>query len=190
MAASPQPKLTPAEYFALDDASELPVEYADGVALAMSGGTLNHSVLIFAVGRELSNSLKGKPCVVSGNTLRLQVPGGKSYLYPDVMVICGGAQMAEGAKNTITNPTVIVEVLSGSTERWDRIGKFAKYRTIPSVREYILVAQDEMLIEWYTRRENGEWVYHVATGPDEALHLESLAITVPLPAIYENIELA
>ena len=190
MAASPQPQLSPAEYFALDEASELPVEYADGVALAMSGGTLNHSFLIAASARELSNALRGKPCNVSVSTLRLQIPGGTAYLYPDAMVICGGAQLAQAAKDTITNPTVIVEVLSGSTERWDRIGKFARYRTIPSVREYVLVAQDEMLIEWYTRRENGEWVYHVATGPDEALHLESLAITIPLPAIYQNIELA
>jgi Uma2 family endonuclease len=190
MAAHPQPNLTLAEYFALDDAAELPVEYADGMALAMSGGTLNHSVLIMAMGRRLSNALDGKPCVVSGNTLRLQIPGGTEYLYPDVMVICGGAQMAEGANNTVTNPTVIVEVLSGSTERWDRIGKFAKYRKVPSLREYVLVAQDEMLIEWYTRRDNGEWVYQVATGPDEVCHLSSIDISLPLADIYSKIDLA
>ena len=190
MAAHPQPKLTPAEYFALDEASELPVEYADGVAIAMSGGTLNHSVLIMAAGRELSLALKGKPCVVVGNTLRLQTPGGKGYLYPDVMVICGGAQMAEDARNTVTNPTVIVEVLSGSTERWDRIGKFAKCRTVSSLRDYVLVAQDELLIEWYSRRGDGEWLYHVATGPEESLTLESLDVSIPLAAIYENIDLS
>lgn len=190
MAAHPQPKLTPAEYFALDEASELPVEYADGVAIAMSGGTLNHSVLIMAIGRRLSNALEGKPCVVVGNTLRLQTPGEKGYLYPDVMAICGGAQMAEDAKNTVTNPTVIVEVLSGSTERWDRGGKFAKYRTVSSLREYVLVAQDDMVIEWYSLQGDGKWLYQVATGSESTLTLESLDVRIPLSAIYENLNLS
>ena len=90
----------------------------------------------------------------------------------------------------ITNPTVIVEVLSDSTERWDRVGKFARYRQVNSLREYVLVAQDEMTIEWYTRRDDGEWVYRVATGLEGTIQLLSCDVTLNLAEIYNKIDLA
>ena len=190
MAASPPPKLTPAEYLALDRVSDVRYEYADGLAVAMSGGTLNHAALIQAMGREMSIALRGRPCQVTVAALRLQVAAASSYLYPDVMAICGAPAFADGQKDMVSNPTVVVEVLSGSTERWDRTGKFAKYRAVPTIQEYVLVSQNEMLIEWYTRRENGEWVYRTATGPDGICHLESLEIDLSLAEIYRGIDLA
>ena len=189
MAASPQPTLSPADYLAIDRASETRHEYADGLMVAMSGGTANHSFLIQAMGRELSLALRDRPCNVSVATLRLQIASGRSHLYPDAMVICGPLHFPEGQRDMITNPTVIVEVLSDSTERWDRVGKFARYRQVDSLREYVLVAQDEMSIEWYTRRDDGEWVYHAATGPDGALHLHSLDVTLALAEIYSKLDL-
>jgi len=190
MAASPTPKLTPAEYLALDRASDVRYEYADGLAVAMSGGTGAHSFLILAAGRELSIALRARSCNVGVASLRLQVDDGAAYFYPDVMVLCGPIRYADDTRDTVLNPTVVVEVLSGSTERWDRTGKFAKYRAVPSIREYVLVSQNEMLIEWYTRRENGEWVYRTATGPDGVCRLESLEIDLSLAEIYRGIDLA
>ena len=190
MVASHQPKLSPSDYLAVDRAAEFRHEYVDGLLIEMSGGTANHSFLIQAMGRELAIALRGRPCNVSVATLRLQIVRGSSYLYPDAMVICGGLQYAEEHKDIIINPTVIVEVLSDSTERWDRAGKFAKYRLVPTLREYVLVSQDEMCIEWYTRRDGGEWIYRDATGPEAVCHLESLKIDLLLAEVYSQIELA
>lgn len=174
----------------MDRAAEIRHEYVDGLMVAMSGGTANHSFLIQAIGRELATALRERPCNVSVATLRLQIASANSYLYPDAMVICGPLQFVGGQKDMITNPTVIVEVLSGSTERWDRVGKFARYRLVPALREYLLVSQDDQCIEWYTRREDGEWVYHAATGPDAVCHLASLDIDLPLADVYRKIDLA
>jgi Uma2 family endonuclease len=190
MSASAQPTLSPAEYLVLDRAAETRHEYSDGLLVAMSGGTGRHSLLIGEVSRLLGNVLADRSCAVSVTELRLQVAHGAAYLFPDIMVICGAFQYSDGPKDTVTNPTVIVEVLSGSTERWDRVGKFACYRQVPSLREYILVSQDEICIEWYTRHDDGEWVYHAATGPEEVCHLTSLDINLPLADVYRKIDLA
>ena len=190
MSASAQPRLSPTEYLAFDRAEETRYEYVDGLIVAMSGGTANHSFLIQAMGRELAVALRERPCNVSVATLRLQVASGSAYLYPDAMVICGPLQFAEGQKDMIVNPTVVVEVLSGSNERWDRVGKFARYRLVPTLREYILVSQEELCIEWYTRNDNGQWVYHVANGPEGVCHLESLNVDLSVAEVYRKIDLA
>ena len=190
MVASPQPKLSPSDYLAVDRAAEFRHEYVDGLLIAMSGGTGRHSLLIGAFSRLLGNALIGGQCAVSVTELRLQVAQGGAYLFPDIMVICGGFQYSDGPKDTVINPTVIVEVLSDSTERWDRAGKFAKYRLVPTLREYVLVSQDEMCIEWYTRRDGGEWIYRDATGPEAVCHLESLKVDLLLAEVYSQIDLA
>ncbi|MFN0104410.1 MAG: Uma2 family endonuclease [Bryobacteraceae bacterium] len=190
MAASTQTKLSPAEYLALDRASDLRHEYVDGLMVAMSGGTGRHSLLIGSFSRLLGNALFDRQCAVSVTELRLQVTQGGAYLYPDIMVICGSFQYADSTEDIVLNPTVIVEVLSDSTERWDRNGKFAKYMLVPTLREYVLVSQDKMCIEWFTRRDNGEWVPHAANGPEAVCRLESLDIALPLAEVYRRIELA
>ncbi len=191
MSASAQPRLSPTEYLAFDRADdETRHEYVDGLMVAMAGGTGRHSLLIGAFSRLLGNALKGGKCAVSVTELRLQVAQGAAYLFPDIMVICGGFQYSDAPKDTVLNPTVIVEVLSGSTERWDRVGKFTRYRLVPTLREYVLVSQDEMCIERYTRNEHGEWVYHVDTGLEGACHLESLNIDIPLAEVYLQIDQA
>jgi len=189
MAANPVPSLTPAEYLALDRASDVRHEYTGGQMYAMSGGTMHHAVLINEVGRALGNALEGRSCVVPVANLRLQIAGGSAYLYPDVMVICGAPQYVDGHRDMIRNPTVIVEVLSDSTERWDRTGKFAHYRRIPSLREYVLVSQNEPIVDWFTLRDNGEWVYRQAAGLDAQCQLDSLGISISLEQLYRRIEL-
>jgi Uma2 family endonuclease len=119
----------------------------------------------------------------------LQVAQGAAYLFPDLMAICRGFQYADGPKDTLTNPTVIVEVLSDFTERSDREGKSARYRQVDPLREYVLFAQDEMSIKCYTRRrDDGEWGYHAASGLDGTLHLYSLNVSLPLAEIYSKID--
>jgi len=157
--------------------------------VAMSGGTGNHSLLIAKVAHLLLVGLGDRRCNVTVSDLRLQVAPGESYFYPDVMVLCPHLQYVDDRKDTVMNPTLIVEVLSNSTERWDRVGKFTQYRRLASLKEYVLVTQDEMLIEWYTLRDNGEWVYREAHGPDAHCRLDSLDISISLAAVYAGIEI-
>jgi Uma2 family endonuclease len=101
------------------------------------------------------------------------------------MVIC--EDDATGTRDMVTNPVLVVEVLSPSSERWDRVGKFTQYRRVNGLREYVLVSQDEMLVEWYTRRDNDDWVYRQAAGPDAICHLEQLAVDIPVANLYRKI---
>ena len=190
MAAPTPAKITPAEYLEFDRNSEIRHEYIDGRMVAMSGGTGVHSILSTELARHVGNALEGRPCAVTTSDLKLEAVPGEAYFYPDVMVTCGSLQYVSGHTDMITNPVVIVEVLSGSTERWDRTHKFQKYRRIPTLRDYVLVSQSEMLVEWYTRHENGDWVYHSAIGPEGLCRLASLSIEIPLAAIYAKTALA
>ena len=157
--------------------------------VALSGGTSSHSFLIANVAFEIKLALNSRSCNVSVSDLRLQVASGESCFYPDIMVLCPQARHLDDRKDTVTNPTLIVEVLSNSTERWDRVGKFTQYRRLASLKEYVLVAQDEMRIEWYTLRDNGEWVYREAHGPEAHCHLDSLNLSIALAAVYSGIEI-
>ena len=156
MAAPATSRITPAEYLERDRAAEIRHEYIDGRMVAMSGGTGFHAILSSEVNRHLGNALEGRPCAVTTSDLKLEAVPGEAYFYPDVMVTCGSLQYVSGHTDMITNPVVIVEVLSDSTERWDRTHKFHKYRQIPTLRDYVLVSQSEMLVERYTRHENGD----------------------------------
>jgi Uma2 family endonuclease len=188
MSARQLPYISPEEYLAADRAAEFRSEYIDGQVFAMSGGSRNHSFLIAGIARELGNLLQDRPCNVSVTELRLQVAPEGAYLYPDVMVVCEDDQT--GVRDMITNPTLVVEVLSPSTERWDRVRKFEQYRRLKDLREYLLVSQDEMRIEWYTRDDNGKWFYRQASGPDGICSLEQLGVEIPLAAVYHKIQLS
>ena len=154
MGANPALKMTAAEYLAMDRAAPFKSEFVNGEVFAMSGGLPAHGQLISRFGHELETALEDGPCVVTVAEVRLQVAE-DTYVYPDVMVICGGFVLADGHRDVITNPSVVVEELSEPTERWDRGGKFAQYRRVASLQEYVLVSQDAMRVEWYTRRADG-----------------------------------
>ena len=186
MPAREIPKMTPAEYLAADRAADHRSEYVDGEMFAMSGGSRVHAALISRVAHELESALEDSPCVVTVSDLRLQVAPEGAYLYPDVIVTCGFAD-ADPA-DIVSNPAVVVEVLSPSTERWDRVGKFAQYRRIASLREYVLVSQEEARIEWYTRRDDGAWVYGEVSGLDGVCRLEILGVSLSLGRIYRKVE--
>ena len=151
-----------------------------------AAGLLPHAQLILGAGRELADALEDGPCNVTVTELRLQVAAQETYVYPDVMVVCGAPEFVEGLRDMIANPSVVVEVLPESTEAWDRGGKFAQYRRVASLREYVPVSEDAMRVEWFTREEDGRWSYREAVGPDGVVRLDELGVTLALGRIYRQ----
>jgi Uma2 family endonuclease len=185
MATAALTRYTPEEYLALDRMAEFKSEYVDGRIVAMTGGSWDHSAIISDLGGEIRARVRGRPCATHGGTLRVKVGSGR-YVYPDLLVVCGTPRLEDGVHDTLLNPTLIIEVLSPSTELYDRGEKFAHYRTIESLMEYVLVAQDRMAVERYTRRGD-LWAY-AAIGPEDGtLVLESIGCEIPLDAIYEHV---
>ena len=187
MAANAIPRVTAEEYLTADRAASFRSEFVNGEVFAMSGGRLAHAQLISRIGRELEDALEDGPCIVTVADMRLQIVAGESYVYPDVMVVCGEPAFAEGHRDILTNPSVVVEVLSESTEKWDRGGKFAQYRRVAGLREYVLVSQDAMRVEWFTREGDGAWTYREAVGPEGVVRLEGVGVSLDLGRIYRKV---
>ena len=184
VAASSKGRGTFAEYLALDAANELKHEYVGGVVYAMGGGSPEHARLAMAVGRELGVQLAGKRCAVYSSDLRVRVLATGLATYPDVTVVCGALETDPEDPHGATNPTVIVEVLSPSTEKHDREAKYAHYRRIPSLQAYVLVSQDEQLVEVFTRNADESWTLRdVRTG---VARLDAIGCTLDLGAIYAS----
>lgn len=175
------------EYLAIERSASTKSEFYDGEMFAMAGGTALHSLIGTNVAGEFRNKLRGKHCVPYNADLRIQVQATGLFTYPDLSVICGPLQFAD-ADDTVTNPSVLVEVLSPSTEAYDRGQKFLQYRQIPSLREYLLVSQHEPLLELFVRQDNNLWSLREAAGLDARLEIPSLEITVSLAEIYANVD--
>jgi Uma2 family endonuclease len=186
--AEPIKRLTESEYLDLERVAEFKSEFFDGEMFAMSGGTPLHSQIATNLAREFGNKLKTCPCVPYNSDLRLKVEATGLLTYPDLSVVCHPLQFAAGTDDTVTNPTVIVEVLSDSTEAYDRGKKFENYRQMPSLREYLLVSQKEPRIEQFLRQENGQWLLREAAGLDAALALPSLNVTISLDEVFAGVE--
>jgi Uma2 family endonuclease len=186
--ATPKPKLyTRPEYLALERAAETKSEYADGVILAMTGGTRAHSLIIGNIVRRLGNQLDGRPCEVHPNDLRVRIEAENRYVYPDVVVVCGEPDLEDDHQDTLLNPTLVVEVLSPSSEAYDRGRKFGAYRTIPSLRDYLLVAQDEPRAERFSRSDGGLWTLRETVGLDGAVELPAIDCVLPMREIYDRV---
>lgn len=179
-------RMTSEEYLAFERASEQKHEYADGEIFPVSGGTREHSLIGQNLARELGNALLERPCEVHGSDMRIKVVATGRYFYPDVSVVCGEPRFEDEARDTVLNPKVIVEVLSDSTERYDRGDKFASYRTIESLKDYVLASQTRPLIEHYQRSPDGTWVFR-ALGPGERLVLASLGCEVAVDRAYVKV---
>jgi len=172
------------EYLALDEASNVKLEYYAGDIYAMAGGTPEHAALCLQVGSSLNVQLEGKPCRVYGSDLRIRVLATGLATYPDVSVVCGPLERDPEGKNTVLNPKLVAEVLSPSTADYDRGEKREHYQQIPSLLEIVLVAHDRRQIEVYRRTGDG-WSRHQA-GPGEAISLESIACRLEVDALYER----
>ena len=167
MSTLAQQYYTPEEYLALERKAEYKSEYINGEIYAMSGASRAHILITVNLTRELSTQLRGRPCEVYASDMRVKVSPTGMYTYPDVAAVCGEARFEDGQVDTLTNPSVIIEVLSPSTEAYDRGEKFAHYRKLQSLAEYVLVAQDKMRVEHFARHgERGEqWVLTEISDP-------------------------
>jgi len=185
---APDAPVTPEAYLALEAAAEFKSEYAGGEVFAMAGGSPAHSQLAFNLGTLLGPALRASPCRGYNADLRIRVPETDLYTYPDLTIVCGEPEFDPRDPHTIVNPTLIVEVLSPSTEAWDRGGKFAHYRRLPSLQEYLLVCQDRPHIDQFVR-QGEQWVLTEVSGPEGILRLHRLEESLPLAEIYDRVEL-
>lgn len=190
MSAMPKPEpTTEAEYLALEIASEHRHEFIDGEIRAMVGASEPHSAIASSLSFLLYSGLRDKPCRVYQGDMRVRISAAGNYVYPDLVVVCGEAQFQEDEGSaTLLNPTLIVEVLSPSTEAVDRGSKFHNYQMLPSVQDYVLVAQATPRLECFSRGASGTWVLTPAEGLDAAMTLPSVGLTLALAEVYEQVE--
>jgi Uma2 family endonuclease len=180
-----KPTMTYAEYFAFEDKSTERHEFLNGEVFAMGGGTIEHARLIAGVSAALSNALRDRPCGVYSSELRIRIRATGLTTYPDVSVVCSKAEIDSEDPHAIVNPTLVVEVLSDSTEAYDRGEKAAHYRHLPSLREYVLVSQHRPRIEVYRKNEAGRWeLYEYESG--SRAELESVGCTLSVDEVYRD----
>jgi Uma2 family endonuclease len=180
-------RLTEADYLEIERAAEFKSEFYDGEIFAMAGGTLRHSLIATNLAREFGNRLKGGHCVPFNSDLRVKIVATGLFTYPDLSVICGPAEFVPGTDDTVINPTVLVEVLSDSTEAYDRGKKFEHYRQLESLREYLLVNQKDPRIEQFLRQPDGRWLLNEVAGLDGTLGVPSLQITISLAEVFAQL---
>ncbi len=186
MASLPTPRITEEEYLQIERAADYKSEFADGEMFAMSGGTLSHSQLALNWGFELKLRLRGRECFVYNSDARIRTPRSGSYVYPDVSVVCGQPKTHQSSDDILTNPIVVIEVLSPSTEGYDRGKKFGLYREIESLQDYILVHTDSIHVEHFSRQP-GSWLYRECEGVESIVSIASIGCDVRLGDAYEGI---
>ncbi len=185
MVANAQKKWTVEEYLAFERASEEKHEYYAGEIFAMSGASRRHNLIVMNTGTTLNSQLAQRSFEVYPSDMRVKVNAIK-YTYPDVSVVCDEPRFADGEFDTLLNPIVIIEVLSDSTENYDRGKKFEHYRTLESLQEYVLIAQDEIHAEHYVRAA-GKWILTEAKTIDAIVELSSVDCTLALADIYRKV---
>jgi Uma2 family endonuclease len=186
---APERRVTPAEYLAAEWASVQKHEYVRGHVYAMAGATPKHNLVCGNVIGALRDLLRARPCVVLPSDQHVYVEATELGTYPDATVLCGAPRNHRDFPRSVTNPTILVEVLSPSTEAYDRGAKFRHYRRLESLREYVLVATDGIAVDHYRREADGTWRLFAYSGRDATMRLESVDVAVPLAEIYEKIEL-
>ena len=186
-----QAYFTPEEYITLErkaipDAETVRSEYMNGKIIAMSGASFAHNLITGNISGELRNRLKGTECLAFANEMRVSIPSVKSYFYPDAGVVCEEPRFEDDVFDTLLNPIVVVEVLSPSTEAYDRGDKFAHYRQLQSLQEYVLVSQDKVRVDHYVRHTT-KWILTDFQTLEQHLPLTSIQYELPLQEIYENV---
>jgi Uma2 family endonuclease len=181
--------VSPEEYLRLERQSEYKSEYVNGEVFAMTGASHKHNLVAGNIFGELRQQLKGRQCEAYVGDMRVKVTATGLYTYPDVVVVCGEPKFEDEYVDTLLNPTLLVEVLSQSTERYDRIAKSSYYRTLDSLAEHLLVAQDEVRLEQYVKQANGQWLLFECSSIDAAIELESIGCTLALRDVYDKVSL-
>lgn len=186
VAAQLPPAVTPEEYLARERAAEYKHEYVNGRIYAMTGASRKHNVIAGNAFAGLHRRMHGRPCEAYIGGMRVRVRETGLYTYPDVVAVCGPPELEDDHVDTLLNPSVIVEVLSPSTEAYDRGEKFAQYRGLPSLREYVLVAQDRVRVEHFARHDLG-WFYTALDDLDATLELPSVGCSLALRKVYARV---
>ena len=188
MASAPVSFLTTEQYLEIEEHAECKSEYWDGHMYAMAGGTPRHSDASSGALTAIRNRLKGKRCGVFNSDLRLRDPQNKFYTYPDIAIVCAEPQY--GPRHTLTNPLVLVEVLSPSTEAHDRGFKFERYQHITTLNDYVLISQEKPRVEVFSRQPNGSWSYQAFEGLQASAPIPAVDVDLPLSEIYDGVTFA
>jgi Uma2 family endonuclease len=188
MSTAPLRKLTEAEYLAVERQALTKSEFYNGEMFAMAGARRNHNIIVANIIGELIEQLRKGPCEVYPGDMRVKVAKTGLYAYPDVVIACSEPRFLDDEVDTLLNPTLIVEVLSESTARYVRNLKSRLYRKLPSLRQYLIVEQDELLVEVYTRSPDGEWKLKDASELTQSVTLKSIGCKLSLAAVYEKVK--
>lgn len=188
VARRPEPYLTPEAYLAQEEQALQRHDYYRGNVYAHAGGSVNHNRIAGNLNARFNLSLRKTPCEAFTSDMRLLVKSHDLYTYPDAMIVCGKPEFARARNDTIVNPLVIVEVLSPSTQDYDRGQKFELYRAIPTLADYVLVHQDRVFIEYYHRERDGRWILTEITGVDAKLALQAVEISIPVRELYDRVD--
>lgn len=184
----PKPYLSPEQYLAAERGADRRSEYFDGEMFAMTGGSRAHNLVVTNLVGELRQQLKGRSCELYPSDLRVRVSATGLYTYPDIVAVCGEPRFDDDEQaDTLLNPTLIVEVLSPTTEAYDRGRKFEHYRTLASLQEYLLVSQEVPRIEQFLRQDDGHWLFTAASGLETDLALPSIGCRILLAEVYDKV---
>ncbi|MCU0491980.1 MAG: Uma2 family endonuclease [Chloroflexaceae bacterium] len=187
MTAQRQTHVTEAGYLAFERISDTKHEYFAGTVYAMVGGSVRHNRIAGSAYADLYAQLRGRDCNIYPSDMRVKVVQTGLYTYPDISIVCGHEQFEDDKEDTLLNPVVIIEILSPSTEKYDRGKKFQHYRSLFSLREYILISQHEYHIERFVRQADNSWNLSEATGPDEQIDLTTIQCVLALKDVYERV---
>ena len=184
-----EPVYSPEEYLEFERESDVRHEYLDGQVYAMAGESLSHSRVCSNLSREVGNELKGRNCEVLSSNMKVRTTTASLFAYPDLTVVCGEPMFHDKKTDVLTNPTLIFEVLSPSTEKYDRTTKFARFRMgNETLNNYILVSQDRPLVEHFVKQPDGNWVYHSYSEVGDRFEIESVGISLELKEIYDRVK--
>ena len=187
MPASQQPVLSLQDYLRQERSAAQKSEYINGQAYAMAGASREHNQLTFNLAGLLHPQLRNTPCTAFVADMRVRSRPTEAWFYPDLTVVCGEARFEDDQQDTLLNPVLIIEVLSPSTEGYDRGAKFAHYRRMESLQEYVLVAQDRYSIECYRRTTDGQWLLAEVTTPDAGITLQAIGCQLLVSEVYEKV---
>jgi Uma2 family endonuclease len=188
MATQPKHPLTPEEYLVRERLAETRSEYYQGEVFAMAGASEKHNTIVTNLVASLVTKLRGRKCRIYSSDMRLLVSDAGLYTYPDVLVVCGKPILADTHADILTNPALIIEVLSESTKDYDRGGKFHQYMRIPSLQEYLTVSQTEMLIDNRIRQADNSWVIREVVPSNGKVVIECLGIELDFAEVYDQVE--
>jgi Uma2 family endonuclease len=190
MSSQTEPRYTLEEYLAIERRNtQQRSGYLAGEIFAMGGASERHNLIVTNIVRELSIQMKGQPCKVYSSDMRVKVTSIGLYTYPDIVALCGEAKFDDDQKDTLLNPTLIIEVLFRSIERYDRGEKFEHYRKLQSLAEYLLVSQEKRHVDHYVRQPDNQWLLSESSNPQDTIQLPSINCSLAIAEIYDKVEI-